>query len=455
MPRRNVTEAPSWLEIEPKLATAATPANELRLELRVVTPILGGGVKARTLDEVDVIRAPSIRGQLRFWWRALYGHGYETPEALYDAESKIWGGVAQRRPSENSSSTKKSALRSNVVVRIVAAMKSPQESSDLQADTRFRYALFASQLGVPQTRRINDSFTLRVQRAGALADGQWSEVRVAVAAFVLFGGLGSRTRRGLGSLAPGQKDQVAAQFFTDAWTLIRSAVGNTPATRATEFPSLKEATLLWLSNTDDPIKVFSDLRQGQPYRQTPDVPDELDRWSARKNQDGTKRAGVSNWPEPRVLRRVFGPGADRFSHPRATDNEPTVYPRSIFGLPIKVQWQRKARAGGQYQEPIDCILVPADNNVDRLASSLIVKSVWVEGGLRPVWLLLTRDAPPFGVAVRKEDVSDKGLYGEGPYPTDAAYFPFPRQADQSTELVDSMERWLSHHQFLGSRENLT
>ncbi|HAZ63134.1 MAG TPA: type III-B CRISPR module RAMP protein Cmr1, partial [Armatimonadetes bacterium] len=66
---------------------------EITVELEVVTPILGGGTKTRDVDEVDIIRVPTIRGHLRFWWRALYGQNYDSPRALYAAEKRLWGGT--------------------------------------------------------------------------------------------------------------------------------------------------------------------------------------------------------------------------------------------------------------------------------------------------------------------------------------------------------------------------
>jgi|GEM_PF-3130673 len=39
--------------------------------IEVVTPILGGASRTREVDDVDIIRPATVRGHLRFWWRAL------------------------------------------------------------------------------------------------------------------------------------------------------------------------------------------------------------------------------------------------------------------------------------------------------------------------------------------------------------------------------------------------
>lgn len=64
------------------------------LNVEVVTAIFGGGTQARSLDNVDVIRGATVRGNLRFWWRALRGHEFASHRELYQAESAVWGHAA-------------------------------------------------------------------------------------------------------------------------------------------------------------------------------------------------------------------------------------------------------------------------------------------------------------------------------------------------------------------------
>ena len=67
-------------------------AAEIALPIEVVTPILGGSPQTRTIDAVDIIRAATIRGHLRFWWRALYAHQYDCPTALIRTKANAGGG---------------------------------------------------------------------------------------------------------------------------------------------------------------------------------------------------------------------------------------------------------------------------------------------------------------------------------------------------------------------------
>ena len=391
MPRRNVTEAPSWLEIEPKLATAATPANELRLELRVVTPILGGGVKARTLDEVDVIRAPSIRGQLRFWWRALYGHGYETPEALYDAESKIWGGVA------------KDARKSAIAVRVTDVRKGEKDPSDIQPfkkgpvpKTTGAYALFPARAlpgEVAAARwKPGTSFTLVVRIAARLQGDATvaAQVKRTLAAWVLFGGIGSRTRRGLGALEP-LRDTAAAldleRFVSDE--LGPSASGKERRSFAqfagarihVDVASNRDAMHAWETALD----WLNDFRQ---------------KAGVARDAAHPPRPGRSRWPEPDIVRRLNGADRNpqRFAH-EVRYKGPLAYPRAQFGLPIIAQWQKRDRNNQQYAagEP-PAFELKLDGH-DRLASALIVKPLWTPQEWKACALWLERTPPPTQVGV--------------------------------------------------------
>ncbi len=65
----------------------------INAKIKVVTPIFGGGVEAAKSDPEDVIRASTIRGHVRFWWRALYASNYDSIEEMYNDEAKIWGGT--------------------------------------------------------------------------------------------------------------------------------------------------------------------------------------------------------------------------------------------------------------------------------------------------------------------------------------------------------------------------
>src|SRR5262249_55569791 len=60
----------------------------------LMTPLFGGGVDAGVPDLQRLITGKSVRGQLRFWWRAIRG-GFGSDEAglaaMKKKEAELWG----------------------------------------------------------------------------------------------------------------------------------------------------------------------------------------------------------------------------------------------------------------------------------------------------------------------------------------------------------------------------
>jgi len=61
------------------------------LKLKTITPMFGGSATPREVDQENPVRAASVRGHLRFWWRATAGGQYTSAEKLFEAEEQIWG----------------------------------------------------------------------------------------------------------------------------------------------------------------------------------------------------------------------------------------------------------------------------------------------------------------------------------------------------------------------------
>ena len=78
-------------ERKPRTVRHGPALGQFSLVIEVATPILGGSSLTRAIDDVDVIRPATVRGHLRFWWRALHGHKFGNANELCGAESAIWG----------------------------------------------------------------------------------------------------------------------------------------------------------------------------------------------------------------------------------------------------------------------------------------------------------------------------------------------------------------------------
>ena len=90
---KEIAEHQSGYNLAP--SGAREPLLGVTIGLECITPVIGGGVRAREPDTVDIVRVPSIRGQLRFWWRA-FGSEHD-PATLFANEMRVhFGGIGGR-----------------------------------------------------------------------------------------------------------------------------------------------------------------------------------------------------------------------------------------------------------------------------------------------------------------------------------------------------------------------
>jgi len=171
--------------------------NPLTLRLRTITPMFGGSATPREVDLKNPIRPASVRGHLRFWWRATAGARYSTLEELFKAEEEIWGSAEKYG---------KVALR--VVEQQAGESKKPSELVPDKGTARtgpmerfFLHPFNPNQSeGLPETSgllRVDFTLELEVTR---LSQEERDQLTTALRAWIAFGGVGARTRRGLGAL---------------------------------------------------------------------------------------------------------------------------------------------------------------------------------------------------------------------------------------------------------------
>lgn len=393
-----MTKAPNFRSLPTPKMRAFRGGPELRethVRLEVVTPILGGSHLTRAIDDVDVIRAPSVRGHLRFWWRALYAAQYTSADALHQRESALWGRAANDGGG-----------RSAVEIRISVERVGGTDSSDIrlypgkgQQATPGAYALWPARAETKTPtaprRQPGTQFQLTLKVAGSATDE--AEVSNALRAWILFGGYGGRTRRGLGSLkvigdANGWLPTVATrEAVTDLFGHdIFAAPTRTPCdvpwfggAAIHVGPKVADAQRAWTTA----LNWLRDFRQGTAEHQQ----------LGRAREPGTgkvqpNRPSISNWPEADKVRRIRN--TTRAHAPR--HNAVPAWPRAGFGLPIIGQFQTRGRNNERYDEPGAFELRWRAGNVehDRLASPLIVKALpLVDGSFAPCALWLNRSLP--------------------------------------------------------------
>ncbi|MBO1437227.1 type III-B CRISPR module RAMP protein Cmr1 [Meiothermus sp. CFH 77666] len=166
------------------------------LKLRTITPMFGGSATPREVDPNNPVRVASVRGHLRFWWRATAGAQYASAEELFKAEEEIWGsaekyGKVALRVLEQSAGQ---AVRpSELVPDRGTARTGPMEKFFLHPFNENRSEGLSEASGLKSVE-----FTLELTHT--LSETEAEHLRRAVRAWIAFGGIGARTRRGVGAL---------------------------------------------------------------------------------------------------------------------------------------------------------------------------------------------------------------------------------------------------------------
>ncbi len=286
---------------------------------RLVTPMYGGGVKAGQVDRAMPVRATAIRGQLRHWWRFLNrfdSDGTTLPaKTLFERERAIWGGLG-----DAGTSSKHGALtKSQIVVAVAAAAVAPQRLKSPRDYPRAKYALFSAD---PQTALLAEDmeFVLTL----SFPDTLRAQIEECVRWWGNFGGVGARTRRGLGAVRVKNDAGVALamptaehlQRYGCVLALLPCGDGRDPV-------------IAW----ETAVGKLASFRQGIPF--------------ARNAGPGRSR-----WPEPDAIRSVTGQALDRNGKRHTPVHEAgQVFPRAFFGLPIIFQF--KDGGGGRSDDPQD------------------------------------------------------------------------------------------------------
>lgn len=384
----------AWRDKVPK------PTNEGRqiYRCKLVTPLYGGGVRAGEVDREMPIRAASIRGQLRFWWRVACGND-DPPAKLFKREVEIWGGVAEAGPKASQVRVriqKVGSLDLEPAHTYVPNSKRPGELRSMPnlADWAEGYALFSAQ-GKPTKNRQaieeqpkvlakpGTGFELELNLSIKLTEGQRKEVLTALRWWASFGGIGARTRRGLGAIKVEGLDPVTDSEVAACGGQL---VPRKPVAGPTE--AWKQA-----------VGRLKDFRQRVDIGRNPPSPGTL------------SPAGRSLWPEADSIRSLSCSAVPKHAK-RVVGVD--AFPRAAFGLPIVFHFKdapseaqkRKPGFDPHVFDPEDHVLEPADlpsEKRDRMASSLILRPYWNGAKWQPAALLLPGWQSCLKVALKFKD----------------------------------------------------
>lgn len=158
---------------------------KVEIELMTVTPLFLGGSNPR--GQPPELRPPSFRGAMRYWYRAALGGvvGDENLEALRKMETAVFGNTEQGSPI---------SLRLRGQLRYSESAILPHKNA-----------------GKRSAFDPGQKFTLIMSAGPACSELVWTNACMALNLALTLGGVGLRSRRGMGSLqvvASNQPDLV-------------------------------------------------------------------------------------------------------------------------------------------------------------------------------------------------------------------------------------------------------
>ncbi len=394
-------------------ATSITTDPWSHYTCKLVTPLYGGGVRAAEIDPQMPIRASGIRGQLRFWWRIACCAPSEPSESMFQREVAIWGGIASAGPTSSQVAVRVDRITGLEIKPAFVYQPNHKKPGELRtmpeaADWVEPYALFPARGELTKDKRDVAVAPHRLAMAGLgfrlgfkygykLSPAQREEVETALRWWASFGGVGARTRRGLGAIRVEGLDPVTAEDVC--------AMGGQLALRSTE----KTSDSAWKNA----------VTQLKEFRQKLDV--------ARNfpSVNSKSPAGRSLWPEADTIRELSGCALEKHAQRLVSGS---VFPRAAFGLPVVFHFkdapsqQDRQKKGFDSTEfdPDDHTLEPADpapnNKRDRMASPLILRPYWDGSQWRPAALLVPDWKTALGVDLKFKNQS----YIPDAWPTDPA-----------------------------------
>ncbi len=358
---RRVAEFKDAYSPKPKAGFAA-----IERTYRLISPLFGGGAEPKYADAVSTVRTTSLKGQLRFWWRAARTGGMSL-EQMRSREAEIFGAAAGE------------GGKASPLLIEIEPLESGQEKHPFffesgrnfptnRPEVAPGYVAFPLQANNQDRNnypvRVGVRFRLRLR----FPEGLREEIEAALWAWECFGGLGGRTRRGFGAVWPEGVGLPDAKTLEAQWKhYVKS--GNPPE----GVPSLSGARWKLVSlSWREVVERYRKFRQ------------------SRNAGQQTNRPGRSHWPEPDVVRAVLGRAEPRH---RIPIHSPPIrkLPRAQFGLPIVMHFKDRGDPSTR--------IIPANSDYERLASPLIFRPLGEKTSV--VLILNAPRTPPGGVRIEE------------------------------------------------------
>lgn len=298
-------------------ASIATP--DIEVSFTLATPMLGGGVEAKKPDVDEPFRPTAVRNGIRFWWRRVWLANYTGANPLADlrkAEEDTWGST--NKPGMTTVEVSSSANPKDcMILHDWVDFSLPFRDLRTQYPKQFAVSYAWGVVAVNDPGRLHENPHVLTTASGQVRlTGTDPCLSLAVQFWLVFGGVGARTRRGFGVLKHSNPID---------WTAMKSLVEGEP--KDAPISQLGGARLLVPNGHGyaDPmdawaecLKPYADFRKGN-------LPGAGGRPYVGMNSH-------SRWPESDVLRTAQRKGLA--THGIMPTN---AVPRASLGLPMTLR----------------------------------------------------------------------------------------------------------------------
>jgi CRISPR-associated protein Cmr1 len=317
---------------EPQLAsTARKTVWNHGARVVLITRLFGGGAKTREIDTISWLRSSAAKSALRSWWRMAHAHEYSSLDALRTTEENLFGasgtfdasGHPQRGPG-----------LLEVTVESKLALP-PSEYQDSQGSP-INYALFPAQKtnkqGPAKIALPSEQSWASIQLTSPSDKSEIQELFLeALRLWLTLGGVGARTRRGVGAVALSNADEAKKLGIPVSLEELEGFLKK--HCKRWPVPSAL-AEVCCLARTRH---VFLGPPQDSGERAQLKLLDVLRKARQERHPARTGRYGRSKWPEPDAIRLKSDPEKE-WEHGPVADNA-GQYPRAALGLPIVMHFK--------------------------------------------------------------------------------------------------------------------
>lgn len=331
-----------------------TPTAGKSYQIELVTPMVGGGAAAGQVDLDFPIRPTAIRGHLRHWWRLVRGHS--LGEAMWRREEEIFGStefpspvtVLMKRGSKEPRLFPIKNISPTSTHGYILFPAIDKQQDLLTEGYQFELILKACTPDELKRRRATQNSSRKPsEQLPSIINPIDDDLDSAIDAWITFGGVGARTRRGCGALRLVGRSQQLTEAVPPAHFL-QSMLRQMPAESKVFQP---ENSVPHLAAWEIVIELLKKFRQSVP---------------ARRGEPRRK------FPEAETLRRITGRRSSR-SRPIPERDLPSGFPRAELGLPIVFQFK-----DGNDPETTNVLPSGVDSDgktLKRMASPLILKPI--------------------------------------------------------------------------------